>query len=201
LSSTSSGSYYVSYGDDYGQYPAWPRTAGSETIPRTVSLIGEEGLTHIFAWQGQAVEEVSEFERSGAAVAEPGVHTPGIAVACNGVAPHPPQSILPSTTIQSKASRCSAEQQKILIGTPGRTVVSRRRAYRPVTDWICDECSWLQRQTVSFNSKKDLRRHKSTTKAHKAPPIARCSCGKTVSRKDALAIHWKSCRKGFQVVL
>ena len=52
----------------------------------------------------------------------------------------------------------------------------------------CFECN------KSFNSKKDLNRHLRTTKVHNGRVVARCSCGKTVTRKDALASHRRYCR-------
>lgn len=56
------------------------------------------------------------------------------------------------------------------------------------TELKCSDCN------KSFNSKKDLNRHLRTTKAHNGPIVARCSCGRTVTRKDAMASHRRYCR-------
>lgn len=56
------------------------------------------------------------------------------------------------------------------------------------TELKCHDCN------KSFNSKKDLNRHLRTTKAHNGRIVARCSCGRTVTRKDAMASHRRYCR-------
>ncbi|KAH9995899.1 hypothetical protein BJV74DRAFT_911485 [Russula compacta] len=76
---------------------------------------------------------------------------------------------------------------------PGARRTGTRRADKPATLFECEECTEAKGRSVSFNSNKDLMRHKSTTKAHNAQAVLRCSCGKTVTRKDAMRLHHKSC--------
>ncbi|KAH9956344.1 hypothetical protein BC827DRAFT_1232179, partial [Russula dissimulans] len=75
----------------------------------------------------------------------------------------------------------------------------RRRARRhspSLTKWVCVTCEQLTGQAKGFTTKKDLKRHLMTTKMHKASPVARCSCGKTVTRLDAMKSHRRSCLEG-----
>ena len=140
---------------------------------------------------------------------EPGIQTLGIAL--NGVAPRSPPLVLPSTILNATASGCYAQKilTEISAGTttskavpeaPGkRRKLSARRTgvhsrNKPVTKFVCDECTKTQGHTVSFSCRKDLRRHIFHTKAHNARPVAFCSCGTSVTRKDAMRSHHASCR-------
>ena len=58
----------------------------------------------------------------------------------------------------------------------------------------CDECSKSRGRPVVFTCRKDLRRHLRTTLIHNALPVARCSCGTTVTRKDAMHSHRRYCQ-------
>ena len=151
----------------------------------------------------------------GAAVAGPGEQAPGIAD--NGVALRPRQLRLPSITLGTSALGISLEQ-KILTevgtgtslspanelahhnATAGRqtrktrqTRTRTRRVQKPSTEFVCEECTRRQGCIVSFNCNKDLNRHRRTTKVHRGPAVAECSCGKTVSRKDARRLHRRHC--------
>ena len=64
----------------------------------------------------------------------------------------------------------------------------------------CDECSQSRGKLVTFTCMKDLRRHLNHTAIHNASPVARCSCGRTVVRKDAMRSHRKRCT-GYYVPL
>jgi hypothetical protein len=127
------------------------------------------------------------------------------AFADNRLAPRRPLVIHPSDHQGATASGCLPEQRvlpEVGSGTkpiPAGNVVPkprnrRRQAKKPVTPsrFVCEECS-EEGNTVSFNCKKDLRRHLTTTKAHGASVILACSCGKGVTRRDAMAIHHKYC--------
>jgi hypothetical protein len=152
---------------------------------------------------GIVLQERSHEVVCGATVAEPG-QTPGDAV--NGVALRSPQLKFPSEDQSSKASGCHKEKvlNEVSAGTTlmaasklpvyvtesNKAQKKRRRTERgdkpPTTELMC--CGW------TFNCAKDLRRHKRTTKAHNAPVVARCSCGKGVTRKDAMTSHRQFCR-------
>jgi hypothetical protein len=59
----------------------------------------------------------------------------------------------------------------------------------PESLYQCDKCTQSKGKPVTFSCNKDLQRHLNRTVTHNAPPVARCSCGKTVTRKDATRIH------------
>ena len=67
--------------------------------------------------------------------------------------------------------------------------------YKTSPEYRCDECTLSKGRPVTFTSKKDLRRHLLHTNIHKAAPAARCSCGVTVTRKDAMRSHRRTCRE------
>ena len=146
-------------------------------------------------------------EVRGAAVAEPRNQAPDVSV--NGVAPRLPLVKLPSAIQGETTLGCLLEQQKILpeVGSgtnqlPATEVVhndpagtkTRRTGQRTKrdqelpTEHRCEECGSY------FNCRKDLRRHRATTKVHGAPAVALCSCGTTVRRKDARRVHRRRCR-------
>lgn len=134
---------------------------------------------------------------------EPGSQTPDVTV---GVALHLPPTIPPWDIQGMTASRCYPLKNlaEVSAGTtltatseaaaedkqaPRRRRVRRTaRANIPATELECGQCN------RSFNCKKDLRRHQRSTKAHGAPEVAKCSCGKGVTRIDAMKSHRRFCR-------
>ncbi|KAI0290267.1 hypothetical protein B0F90DRAFT_628853 [Multifurca ochricompacta] len=77
------------------------------------------------------------------------------------------------------------------LSTPVRkTLVDREWA-----EYICEECTKLQGHVVSFNCRKDLNRHRSTTKVHKESAVAISSCGRTIMRKDGIKLHLQHCNR------
>ena len=140
----------------------------------------------------------------GATVAEPG-QTPGDAV--NGVALHRPQLKFQLKDQSSKASArykgkvlnevsagttlMAASKLPVYVAESNKAQRKKRvRANKPAQKFKCDPCN------KTFTLDKDLQRHLHKTKAHNAPVVARCSCGKTVTRKDAMRSHRKSCPRG-----
>jgi hypothetical protein len=141
----------------------------------------------------------------GAAVAKPGGQAP--AFADDSLAPRRPHIGHPSDRQSATASGYSPEQRVLSeVGsgtnpTPASNVVPdtqrrrrrRRRADKPVTPFVCEDCTVVERSEVSFNCMKDLKRHQATTVTHNAPEILFCSCGKGVTRKDAMTLHHRYC--------
>jgi hypothetical protein len=148
-----------------------------------------------------------------AAVAEPGCKTPGIAN--NGVALRLPPTKLPSENPSAVAPGCYLQRaltevsagsttSRAVTEVPGKRRPSTRRAgVRPRVDkpneFECERCTKAQGFIVSFTCPKDLRRHMETTKAHNARAVAYCSCGKSVTRRDAMRSHRRHCRRGTTV--
>ena len=136
-------------------------------------------------------------------VAEPG-QAPGNAV--NDVARQPPHLKFPSENQSAKAS--GGQEEKVLNKVSAGTTLmaasklpvyatesnksQRKRCVRAKLGAKpkCDACNEY------FNCEKDRKRHLTKTKVHNAPVVARCSCGKTVTRKDAMRIHRKYCPRG-----
>jgi len=150
-------------------------------------------------------------------VAEPGCYAPGVAE--NGVAPRPPHVKLSSATHCATALGFPAVQKDLaevgsgtnLIPTANVTFNSQERRHRrgrsavkpkakpkpklkPVTNFICEDCTSARGTMVGFNCQKDLKRHRATTKAHGARLVLKCSCGKGVTRKDAMRLHHRWCK-------
>jgi hypothetical protein len=141
---------------------------------------------------------------------EPGSQTPGIAI--NGEALRPPPLELPSDTQNATASGCYAQKisTRISAGTTAnkaapevprdkrkpsaRRTVVRSGVNKRATKFVCEECTKTEGRLVSFNCEKDRQRHKRTTRAHNAPPVAFCSCGTSVTRRDAMKSHRAYCR-------
>ena len=146
-----------------------------------------------------------------------GCHAPGVAE--NGLALPPPPLKLPSAIHGATALGFPAVQKDLTEVSSGTNLIptanvtfnaqERRRrrersAVKPkakpkpklksVTEFVCEECTSKLGWTVSFNCKKDLRRHQATTKAHGARNVAYCSCGKGVTRKDAMKSHRHGCK-------
>jgi len=155
---------------------------------------------------GEAPRRDIEIERGAAVVVEPGSQAPG--VADNGVAPRLPQLKFPSAIHNATAPGYSAVQKDLIEVSSGTNLVPtanltpiaqarrrsrRRRADQPATEYVCTRCTEAEGIIVSFNCRKDLKRHKRTTKAHNACIVEYCSCGKGVTRKDAMALHRKYC--------
>lgn len=159
--------------------------------------------------QDNQIEPIVEH---GVTVAEPGCHAPR--VAGNGVAPRLPPLKLPSA-IRCATALGPAVQKDLtevssgtnLISTAnvtfnpqerrrggGRWAVKPKRKPKSDTEFVCEECTSARGSTVSFNCKKDLRRHMATTKAHGAPFVLKCSCGTGVTRKDQMRLHHQSCK-------
>ena len=151
------------------------------------------------SWTGFLFDQQRE-----AANAEPGSLTPGVTV---GVALRLPLAKLPSDIQSAMASGCYQQQKVLAEVSAGTTFTAtskvavedkqaprRRRVRRtertsvPATELECGQCN------RSFNCKKDLRRHQRSTKAHGAPEVAKCSCGKGVTRVDAMKSHRRFCR-------
>ena len=142
-------------------------------------------------------------QQRGAAIAEPGSQTPGVTI---GVALRLPQAKLPSDIQDAMASGYCPQKALAEVST-GTTLTAtskvavedkqaprRRRVRRtervsvPATELECGQCN------RSFNCRKDLRRHQRSTKMHGAPEVAKCSCGKGVTRVDAMKSHRRFCR-------
>lgn len=173
-------------------------------------------------WAGKVVESsparLEQVVCGTAVVAASGGQTPGVTV--NGVALRPPQSRL---LLENRSATTSGyHKQKVSIGVsaetnpmaasksptfvpesnkaqgesrlsgigPARTARGRARASggdEPPANMCCG---------TSFKGKRELRRHQTATKAHGAEPVGECSCGKTVTRRDAMASHRRYCKKG-----
>ena len=154
----------------------------------------------------------------GVPVAEPGCHHPGVAE--NGVAPPSPQLKLTSAIHRATALGFHAVQQDLTEASSGTNLIptanvtsnaqERRRSRgrwagktkakakpkpkpKPMTEFVCEECTLARGVTVSYNCAKDLKRHKRTTKAHAARNVLFCSCGKGVTRMDAMKLHHRWC--------
>lgn len=140
----------------------------------------------------------------GADDAKPRGQTLGIA---NSVAPASPPLKLPSDNPSIIASGCYAQKissessagttaSSALLAVLRRPNPSARQinvCSRINKKLVCEECTKTRGRLVSFNCRKDLGRHMRTTKAHNARAVARCSCGKTVTRKDAKKSHRRCC--------
>ena len=166
--------------------------------------------------RGPAWLEEERLEVYGAAVS-PGRQNPGVAV--TGVTQHSPQIKLPSETRSATASGYSkpkdltevsagsslmaasesptyraevnkaqgkrSDSTESQIG-PTRTGRGKARGDKPpATELVC--CG------RTFSCAANLRKHKRTTKAHGARPVGECSCGKPVTRRDAMASHRRYC--------
>ncbi|KAI0301386.1 hypothetical protein BC826DRAFT_1173205 [Russula brevipes] len=136
-------------------------------------------------------------ERGAAVAAEPGADPPG--VADTGVAPRLPPFKLPSAVQSATVPGCLAKQKNLNEFGAGTNLVPARRPRRrfsckKATEFVCEECTALQGRVVFFNCKKDLKRHKLSTKAHNARIVAYCECGKGATRIDGLKVHRKRCR-------
>ncbi|KAN0103747.1 hypothetical protein V8E52_011669 [Russula decolorans] len=122
-----------------------------------------------------------------AAAAVPGGQAPGITI--NGEALRHPQLILQPDNQGASASGSSQQQN---LTEPSQA--------EPEAPFKCDDCTQSRGKPVTFSCRKDLERHLHRTVTHGAPAVARCSCGKTVTRKDAMRMHRKYC-DGFTVPL
>jgi hypothetical protein len=136
-------------------------------------------------------------ERGAAVAAEPGAEPPG--VADTGVAPRHPPPKLPSAVQSTTVPGCFAEQKTLKEFGAGTNLAPalrprRRLSYKKATEFVCEECTASQGRVVFFNCKKDLKRHKLSTKAHNARIIAYCECGVGATRIDGLRVHRKRCR-------
>lgn len=165
---------------------------------------------------GEDPSRDNQIEEHGFPVAEPG-YPPGVAE--NSVAPRLPQTELPSAIHCATAHGFSAVQKDSFEVSSGTNLIptahvtfnsqERRRLrgrsavkpkakpkpkLKPVTEFVCGECTSARGSIVSFNCQKDLRRHKATTKAHGARLVLKCSCGKGVTRKDAMRLHHRWCK-------
>jgi len=161
--------------------------------------------------------QIEPIVEHGVPVAEPGCRAPQVAE--NGVAPRLPQVKLPSAIPSATALGFPAVQKdsaEVSSGTNliptanvtfnaqerrrgrGRWVVkpkAKPKRKKSDTEFVCEECTSARGWTVSFNCKKDLRRHQTTTKAHGAPFVLKCSCGTGVTRKDQMRLHQRSCKR------
>jgi hypothetical protein len=167
---------------------------------------------------GDDLRPDSQIEEQGVPVAEPGCHYPGVAE--NGVAPLSPPVKLPSAIHRATALGFPAVQQDLTEASSGTNLIptanvtfdvqERKRPRgrlagkpkakakpkpkpKPVTEFVCEECTSARGSTVCFSCSKDLKRHKETTKAHGAPNILYCSCGKGETRKDSMTLHHIRC--------
>jgi hypothetical protein len=139
----------------------------------------------------------------GDAMAETGNQASGMAI--NGTAPCPPPIELPSMTRSNTVLEGLVEQEispEVGPGTslsPATEVAHNSLAGTMETPaeshFRCEECTIARSHTVSFASKRSLERHKKTTKAHDAPPVAICGCGSTLLRKDSCGHHRKRCNE------
>ena len=204
---------FDTYGEGYlGQVlsgtPLLATDACLDAMSEDASQYGEDPS------QDNQIEPIVEH---GVTVAEPESLAPG--VAGNGVAPRLPQMRLPSAIHRATALGFPAvpkDSFEVSSGTNliptadvtfnaqerrcgrGRCTVTKakpKRKLKPDTEWVCEECTSARGSTVSFNCKKDLRRHKATTKAHGAPFVLKCSCGTGVTRKDQMRLHQRSCKR------
>lgn len=195
--------------------------ASSPPEPNFKAIFGEPlGLKSSLSPRGEFAGEDSRnissrlYGEHEAAVTQSGNQAPSIAV--NSMASLPPQDKLPSITHSSTVLEGSSEQRVLLEVSSGTkpspaTEVARnspagtqnmktRRTRTRIngvekqpTEFRCEECTRVRSRTVSFTCKKDLERHKNTTKAHNAPAIAICRCGRVILRKDACGSHRRYC--------
>jgi hypothetical protein len=135
---------------------------------------------------------------------EPRGQTPGVAV--NGVALRLPLLKLPSQDQSAMASGyhtrkilnevsagtnlMATSKSAVCVTESNEAQGKRRKSRTPRADKVheCKPCKKF------FNSAKDLHRHLRSTRAHNAPPVAYCTCGKSVTRKDAMRSHRSYCR-------
>jgi hypothetical protein len=86
--------------------------------------------------------------------------------------------------VQGRRRRKGRQQQ------PGKPT----KVIKPAaSSFVCEECTLAKGSRVSFNCRKDLMRHRATTKAHGAHMVLFCSCGKGVTRRDAMKLHRRWC--------
>ena len=134
---------------------------------------------------------------------EPGSQTPGVTV---GVALRLPQLTLPSENRSATASKCyprkvlnevsagtnlmATSRSAVYFAESNKAQGKRPKRGTPRADKVheCKPCKKF------FNSKKDLHRHLRSTKAHNARPVAYCTCGKSVTRTDAMRSHRAYCQ-------
>ena len=155
-----------------------------------------QGLTQL------PVEDPQRQQVCGAVPPEPGIQTPGVTV--NGVALRLPPVKLSSDN-QSVVSGCyprkivtevsagtnlMATSRSAVYFTESNKAQGKIRKRRMPSDEV-HECKPCKK---TFNCKKDLYRHLRTTKAHNATPVAVCTCGKSVTRIDAMRSHRSYCR-------
>ena len=170
-------------------------------------------------WAGKVVESSQarpeQVVCGTAVVAASGGQTPGVTV--NGVAPRSPQMRL---LLENQSATTSGyHKQKVSLGVnagTNLTAASESPTYVPESNKAQRVSGIGPARTsrgrarasggdgtpanmccgTSFKGKRELHRHRTTTKAHNAPVVARCTCGKTVTRKDAMRTHRKYCPRG-----
>jgi len=205
--------------DTYGEGYLGQVLSGTPLLA-TDACLGAGAMSEDASQYGEDPSQDNQIEpivEHGVTVAEPESHAPQ--VAGNGVAPRLPQIGLPSAIHCATALGFPAAQKDLVEVSSGTNLIptanvtfnaqERRRSRgrwvvkpkakpkrkKSDTEFVCEECTSARGWTVSFNCKKDLRRHQTTTKAHGAPFVLKCSCGTGVTRKDQMRLHQRSCKR------
>jgi hypothetical protein len=175
----------------------WSNAAFEQVWMKWLNDIQPQGLTQL------PVEDPQRQQVCGAVPPEPGIQTSGVTV--NGVALRLPHVILPSDNQSAVAPGCyprkivtevsagtnlMATSRSAVYFTESNKAQGKIRKRRTPSDEV-HECKPCKK---TFNCKKDLRRHLRSTKAHNASPVAVCTCGKMVTRMDAMRSHRSYCR-------
>jgi hypothetical protein len=183
--------------------PVWPAVPAGPEGQAVADVPFNGRITRVEtspAWPGFVCDQ--ELERGATKAEELGSQTPGVA---NGVTLHHPPTRLPLEDPSAIAPGCYQREALAEVGAGSATSKAATEAHRkrkrlrvrkdkPATEFVCSACTKDQGRLVSFNCAKDLRRHIRTTKAHNARAVAFCSCGKSVTRRDAMKTHRKYCR-------